>query len=309
MPLNPQELAVILKELSDALEDLATIIGEQKEIDKDFEKKLRQFLKKIPAKYAPPSETLSPRKALKKAYRKNFLRLWLTERNFKIGKAIDNFRGDERLFKAAEFLADHYHRLEDFYKQLKINQSRRKENMLFLSSKETIQYIRKWAEMLVKAKLIDGFRKISGNQVDVDLALIKEATEFVNGFWLEIFLRRELANFLMTHYQEIKAFDILADIHVTYPDHTAGELDLLLMINEHVFWFECKSGQIGEEYYRKYGKINHNFLHLHDGHSALLLPKMNLHQPAVIKKRTGMEPLFATELDIQLPKLLDKALT
>ena len=304
---NP--LSQILLELSDALEELAYILAKQKAYDPELYKRFRQINDKIRTSEQKlrAAKTTPARLKLRKAYKKGFLRQWLIDRNVKIGKAIDSFKVDERLYQVADYLADHYNQLEDFYKKLKVSQVKKKDEFTFTSTRSYISYIRRWAEMLVKAKLIDGFETVNDHTIEVDVALIREATAFINGLWLEVFLRKEIARFMLQNAEKIHAFDLLSDIHVTFPNQKAGELDVLVMINDHIFWFECKSGHIGNEYYEKFEYINKKVLHLDDGHSFLLLPKMQHHQPAVIEQRTGMKAIFATDLDKQLPYIFQPA--
>jgi len=304
---NP--LSDILLELSDALEDLALLLAKQKAYDPALYARFRQLTAKIrtAGQKAVAVQTLTPRQQLKKAYKKGFLKNWLIEKNVKIGRALESFKVDDKLFKVADFLADHYDQLEDFYHKLKISQVRKKDEFIFTSTRSYINYIRKWAQMLVKAKLIDGFETLNARTIEVDTALIKEATSFINGLWLEVFLRSEIARFMLHNYRRIRSFDLLSDIEVVLPNNQAGELDVLVMINEHVFWFECKSGKIGKEYYDKYGYINRQVFHLDDGHSFLLLPDLEMHQPRIIEERTGMKAVFARDLDKILPMLFAPA--
>ncbi len=307
--MNQIPLSQILLDLSDALEELALILAKQKVHDPELYARFRQINRKIYSseQRLRAAKTSSARKILRKAYNKNFLRQWLIERNIKIGKAIDSFKVDNRLYQVADFLADHYNQLEDFYKKLKISQVRKKDEFTFTSTRAYITYIRRWAEMLLKAKLIDGFETVNDNTIEVDIALIKEATAFINGLWLEVFLRKEIARFMLQNAGKIITFDVLSDIQITLPNQQAGEMDVLVMINGKVFWFECKSGQIGRNYYEKYDYINRHVLHLDNGYSFLLLPQMQMHQPQTIEQRTGMKAVFATDLDKQLPLVFNPA--
>ena len=309
---SPQSIAQILKELSDALEELAYIIAEQKNTDRtQAVSKIKVLTGKIKSFRPKPSTTgpdETPGQILKKAYNKNYLRNWLIEKNVHIGKALENISVEDKLYRTAAFLAEHYNTLENFYKELKRKQVRKIEEFKFVGTRSSINYIRRWAEMLVQNKLLDAFEPLNELGIEVDTALIKEATAFINGMWLEIYLRRQIVDFLMRNYQQVNAFDVLSDLHVTLPNGKSGELDLLLMLNNQIFWFECKSGQIGNEYYEKYAYINRRVLQLPEEHAFLVIPQMRMHQPREIKERTGMIPIFATDLDDYLDYALKKAL-
>ena len=309
---SPKSIAQILKELSDALEELAYIIAQQKIADQAQPvRKIKVLTDKIKSLRPQPPATAAeenPEEALKKAYRKNFLREWLINKNVHIGKALDNISVQDKLYQTAAYLAEHYNNLEDFYKELKRKQVRKIEEFKYVGTVSSMRYIRKWAEMLVQNKLLDAFEPLNELGIEVDTALIKEATAFINGMWLEIYLRRQIVNFLERNYRHINAFDVLSDLHVTFPNGKSGEIDLLLMLNGQVFWFECKSGQIGNEYYEKYAYVNHRVLQLPEGYAFLVIPQMRMHQPQEIKGRTGMIPIFATDLDDYLDYALKKAL-
>ena len=100
---------------------------------------------------------------------------------------------------------------------------------------------------------------------------------------------------------KISSFDIMAQVEVQTPDRKTSELDLLLMINEKIYWFECKSGQIGAKYYNLFKK-HKKYLQLPELQSFLLVPEMNLNQAEAVKQRSGMTLLYATQLENQLNK-------
>jgi len=300
---NTPPLSQILLELSDAIEELALLLAKQKAIDNEVFIKQFSLLAKKHLTYSHDNtteKTISPAR-IKSKHRKDYLRNWLKERKIFVGKAIDNLRVDEELYRVADFLTDHYRQLESFYKQLKRNQNIKKD-FIARTNNSTIRYIRWWAEMLYKNKLIDSFDFLDKNQIDIDIAQIHKATYFINGYWLEILLRRELAKILRANFDKIHSFDVLTHVELVKPTRKSSELDLLLMLNNEVYWFECKSGDIGKYY--KVFDYHHRLLRINPEHSLLVVPMMKMHQAQAAMKNAGMTMLYATELDLQLPLIL-----
>ncbi|MBK9961549.1 MAG: hypothetical protein IPP06_09565 [Saprospiraceae bacterium] len=91
---------------------------------------------------------------------------------------------------------------------------------------------------------MDKFSEDRSNNLEIEIAEIHDATMFIYGHWLEILLRSKLASLLHKNLDRLESFDLLSQVVILKPDGTNSELDLLLMINERVYWFECKSGVI-----------------------------------------------------------------
>ena len=298
-------LAQALLNLSDAIEQLALILAKQKSTDsKEGIKKLSV----ITRKFQHLKKELKPNKKvnslIKQKHRKGYLRKYLAHRNIHTGNYLDSLLVDRKLFEAANYLADHYRHLEHFYKHLKRNQVLKKD-LTHKSNSYNIKYIRKWSEILHKNKLIDGFESYNDNRMQVDIAEIHKATKFINGYWLEVYLRSELSQLFRQNLNRIKSFDILAQVEVQMPDKKTSELDLLIMLNEKVYWFECKSGHIGSDYYKLFKK-HRRYLGLPRSRSFLLVPDMNMHQAEATDKKAGMTLLYATGLPLQLEQIFFK---
>jgi hypothetical protein len=302
MPDTPL-LSQILLQLSDAIEELALLLAKQKVADKDESfKKLQLLTQKI--KNLQNGNNTDDKDKLKKKFRKGFIIEYLNKRNIYTGNHINNLHVDQKLYQIADYLVEHYIRLEEFYKTLKHYQNI-KRDFITHTNKSAIGYIRNWSRMLHNNKIIDAFTELDRQKIDIDIASVSEATRFINGRWLEIFLRAELAQFMRQNLNKIQSFDIMAQVEVEMPDHKTSELDLLLMINEKIYWFECKSGQIGSRYYNLFKK-HKKYLQLPEQQSFLLVPEMNLNQAEAVKQRSGMTLLYATQIEQQLKRYLIK---
>lgn len=299
-------LSQALLELSDAIEQLALALAQQSNEDRNIGIRkiavVTKHFKKLQQQLKLESKSRTNYSALiKQKHQKNWLKNFLIKRQIITGDHLNHLRVDKRLLETARFLANHFIELEDFYRQLKRHQYLKKDFEM-PTHKQSVKYIRQWSEMLHKNKIIDAFAFMEQN-VDVDIMLIRRATEFINGYWLEILLRGEIARFLHNNINHINSFDIMAQVQIQKPNKKTSELDLLLMINEKVYWFECKSGHIGSKYYKRFKK---HFLQLRipAENAFLIVPEMNINQAEYVKKQTGMTLLYATDLPAQLHQKL-----
>ena len=306
-PMQEKKISQTLLLLAEALEQLALIIareegeniaGTPKELEV-LSGKRKSGNKSKPASYS--------REEIRRKFKKGFIKNWLLERDITVGKGIDTLKVDKKLYEVADYLADHYLELEDFYKQLKRHQGLKKD-FVFKTPRRSVLYIRKWVMMLFQNKIIDAYKFLDNEHIDVDIKQIHDATWFIQGFWLEIFLRSELAQLMRAYLPYIKTFDILAQAHLVFPGDFSSEIDLLLMLNDKVYWFECKSGNIGE-YYKKFKKEKH-LMKLPMNHSFLVMPDMDANRDLAVKKQAEMTPLHADNIDKELKKhIFDKLTT
>ncbi len=294
-----------LLELSDAIEQLALILAQQKYTEnKEAEDQFHLLVNKLKAttNELKHNQVPSSNNSIANKFQKGYLENWLLDKEISLGNRIDNLHVNDKLYNVADFLADHYTLLKDFYEQLKRAQNLKKD-FKTQTSNQSIKYIRKWSNLLHRNKMIDSFYFLDESTIDVDIASIHDATYFINGFWLEIFLRRELALILRQNLNKIENFDILAQAEIVKPNQKSTEIDLLLMINEKVFWFESKSGNIGKTYFNRFTEHKKLF-NLPSEQSLLLVPQMQLNQAEAVFNKTGMNMLYATNLQNQLQKTL-----
>jgi hypothetical protein len=304
-------LSASLIELSDAIEQLAHIIAQQGERDQDIHiKQFSLIVKKFKdttseaqkALGQPEIPPVSSKAALIKAsHKKGYLKNWLEERGLQVVDSSSSLQVDDYLFGAVDFLADHYQHLVEFYKQLKRHQSIKK-NFTHYTAKNSINYIMKWCEMLKQHQLIDAFTVSHESEVFVDIAEIHSAAQFIYGYWLEVLLRKEVAQVLNDHITDIHSFDVLSQINIVKPNEQFTEFDLMLMLNDEVYWFECKSGVI-QNYFKKFAE-HRQLMKLTEKNAFLVIPGRMPGIAAHTLKRAGMTTLYGTELEHKLKEIL-----
>lgn len=295
------QISKSLLELSDAIEQLAFSIAQQKSENAEYSAKEFEILSKRFKEVENKISNQDEKNIIYEKFKKGAIIQWLSSKGISIGKNIDNLKVDEKLYTVADFLSDHYFQLEEFYQTLKRHQVL-KRNFLSKNQNSAINYIKKWCTLLHENKLIDAFYCFDDGRINIDISEIYKATHFINGYWLEIFLRKEIAKFIMQNIHKIQSFDILAQVELVKPDYSSSEFDLLLMVNNKYFWFECKSGEIGI-YYQRFAE-HRKILNLSQNQSFIVVPKMQMNQPKIAMKRSGMRMLYATNLEHQLANIL-----
>lgn len=295
--MNNPILAQSLEQLADQLDTLAELVKSQNLRDK--QEPVKQFSVIASRLQAlSQSEILNP-KDWKSKYKRGFLRKWLLTRGLAAADAVESLKGDHFLFNTTEYLAENFNFLEDFYSRLKYGQSQHR-NFQFRAAKSSLPYIKAWAQMLKKLRYIDHWEE-QPEGFFVDISKLSSATFFINGIWLEILLRGRVAEYLKGHFDTITEFDVLSQVNIAKPDGSVSELDLLLMLNGRVYWFECKAGDIG----RYYSVFNEHrvLLRLNEERAIVLLPYTNAQMIANFKKKSGMRTFFAVHLEDQLTQL------
>jgi len=302
--MNEQNISQSLHQLSKAIEQLAEIITQEKEMDNASQVKQLSLLVNSFSDSTQQIEHKAKKSStsnLESKHKKGFLEDWLHKRNIYTGRSIDQLRVDERLFQVADYLADHYKVLREFYSELKRHQNF-KEDFISYTDQSSFSFIKKWLRLLKDNKVIESYHVLKKNKIDVDIAEIHKATLFISGNWLEIFLRKEVALMLYKYADQIQSFDLLAQVQLIKPDKSNTELDLLLMINNEVFWFECKTGTIGS-YYDRFEK-HRKLMGLDSEHSLLVVPDRHKHHAKIAMKRSGMSTIYATDIEKQLTRIL-----
>lgn|GEM_PF-3529505 len=303
--LNSTTLSSSLRQLADALDQLADVIEKQKTVDNETHvKQLSVIVKRFSDKTAVLSQPTELDITAK--YKKGFLKQYLQQRNIQSAKYLENLKADAYLNDAAHYMMQHYEHLKEFYKQLKKRQYLR-QNFTFKTNAQALQFINNWCKLLHSNKIIDHYRMASANTVFVDVSEVHQAALFILGYWLEVLLRSKVAAFLKKNIAAIAQFDILSQMEIAKPDGTVSELDLMLMLNGNVFWFECKSGQIGGDYMHLFAH-HRQLLQLDSQHSFLMIPEPNVKVVSNLQKQSGMTVLFATEADEQIHRFLSSAL-
>lgn len=287
-----------LRELADSIDQLADLVETQRGLDQEEPVKMlgviRQRFGQLTGPAAWSSEVLAER------HIRGFLRRWLHTRQVVPARGDESLKGSGYLEDTARYLAQNFEHLDEFYKRLKTGQSR-KRNFTYRGSRVALPYIKQWCKMLKSERLIDNVIEKS-DEVFIDVAEVAQAVSFINGYWLEILLRAKVAKVLKENAAKVECYDVLSQVHVVKPDGTVTEIDLLLMINEQTYWFECKSGEIGT-YYDLF-KTHRRLLGLSERQSVAVVPEDNVDLIANFRQRSGMKCFGAGRLEEQLTHLI-----
>lgn len=295
---NLNDLQQAVKTLSEAIQQFEQLIVLQKTEEKEHQ--IKQFAV-LASRFRQLSGTMLGN-AAKDKYQKGWLRKWLTNRNMLPAQAIDTLKGNQFVEQTALYLAENFYELEDFYQQLKYGQSQRR-NFVFKPNKNALPYIRKWSELLKQQRFIDSFVERTDG-IFIDIAELADATSFIYGHWLEVLLRVKVANYLRTSIDNITSFDVLSQVHILKPNDQHTELDLLVMINEKVYWFECKAGDIGDYY--KLFKTHQGMLGLTYMQSAAVVPEPNVQLAKNFRQKSNMQCFNAIHIDEQLARFFQQ---
>lgn len=283
-----------LRLLADAMDLLADCIEQQKFADIEAEsRELAVLVQRLRQKSITDSKSAAGEPLLRKR-RNGYLLEWLQQLGITVMDSQANLRADTYLHQAAEYLVNNFNFLHEFYKAFKYGQGQQKD-FTFKTNAQSIRYIREWCKMLHDQKFIDRYEVRANGDLFIDVSSLHEAIVFINGFWLEIILRGRIANWLQKHKDRIDHFDVLSGVKIVKENGTPSELDLLLFLNGQVFWFECKSGHIGD-YYELF--LEHRrmlSLEYHQCGMIITQPNSNIEQNA--KKRAGMSTFDALHMD------------
>ncbi|UBM60780.1 hypothetical protein LAG90_09045 [Marinilongibacter aquaticus] len=258
-----------------------------------------EALKEIPILVKALDKIDDPYQARAK-YRKGFLKDWLAQKGFYTARAAETLKVDEKLLKAADYLAHNYFKLDNFFTELKWKQNIRR-NFNFSDDSTAMPVILEWATMLQDSELIEMLIN-KQTSLYIDIAELAKATSFINGYWLEILLRSRISDWLRQNIDEVGSYDILSQVHVSKSDGKVSELDLLFMLNGKVFWFECKSGEIGK-YYALFAS-HRQMLGLKFSQAIAVVIEPNAQIASNFRTRSGMQTFFSTDLKEQIEALL-----
>ena len=288
-----KNLTPALRELADAIDKLADLVEQQRSLDAVEPARQLSIIKERFKSITTSQDTVDSWKA---KYKRGYLKNWLKNKSIIPAQATPSLKSNQYVAETAGYLAEHFEYLAEFYQRLKYGQSQRR-NFTFRGKKDSLPYIRKWCTMLKSNRLIDASVD-KENEVYVDIAELAEATGFINGYWLEIYLRAVISSLLKNNPGNVESFDVLSQVQLLKYDGKFTEFDLLLMLNNEVYWFECKSGDIGR-YYQLFND-HRQMLQLGLGNAIAVIPEPNVHMLANFKNKSGMQCFDATALEEQL---------
>lgn len=101
---------------------------------------------------------------------------------------------------------------------------------------------------------------------------IPQAINFVNGKWLEIYIKKIILKFV-EQVPGVKSYSILANPQIVLGNGDGFELDILLQIDDKYFWIEAKTGEY-QNYVDRYSKMG-AMLGIPEERRYLVLAEMN----------------------------------
>lgn len=114
---------------------------------------------------------------------------------------------------------------------------------------------------------------------------IPQAINFVNGKWLEIYIKLTLRKFLQ-QVRGLGTYSILMNPQIVLPNGDVFELDALLQADDAFYWIEAKTGDY-QNYVDRYSKMG-NLLGIPEEHRFLVLAEMNQEKSADLTSLFGM---------------------
>jgi hypothetical protein len=245
---------------------------------------------------APPLEPPAPEA------RPRTVEEWLRVRGIAVQKRTLTEGEEERekvFSRLALFLGDRYSSLEKLYDKLKWSLSTKRQFELSLAdaSQEEIANSTQFCTLLKQYAFLTSYHYKSEDR----LIRAKASTEgfvqnFLTGSWLERYIKEKVAKVLRS---KNLPHEIALGYQVVLPGGEPMELDVLVMVQGRVFWFEAKTGEF-QAHISKYSRIR-KLLGLRPQESFLVLLGMDkarakelsaLHEMTVTNQATFLEPFL-----------------
>jgi len=105
-----------------------------------------------------------------------------------------------------------------------------------------------------------------------ELKSLNEIRSIINGKWLEIYicsLLLKIINECSLYFNQIN-YQIYYDVELTSIHNKHCELDVIAVIENYIYWIECKSGSFDESDIKKYSTIKEK-LEFDDNHAFCVL--------------------------------------
>lgn len=209
---------------------------------------LWELVKEAPSAQKPPSQKAPEPKSLEE---------WLRARGIGVQKrpVAEGEEEREKVFsRLALFLGDRYPSLERLYDKIKWSLSTKRQFELSLAeaTQEEIANSTQFCTLLKQYALLTSYHYKSEDR----LIRAKASTEgfvqnFLTGGWLERYIKEKVTKALRS---KNLPHEIALGYQVVLPGGEPMELDLLVMVQGRVFWFEAKTGEF-QAHIAKYIRI------------------------------------------------------
>ena len=223
---------------------------------------------------------------------------WLTGRGIKLRTARQLSPSDAAADRIALYMGDHFATVAPFYQALKRRASGGYNKWRWFPvrdlPKNTFHAIFQLGTMLHSSGFLSTFEYLRHREsILFDPQEDGHVQNFLTGGWLERYVLQVTRQVVEKrtgawHYEQA-----LSCAHLTLPDQSEAEFDMLLGPADKVLWVECKTGD-WQSYVKHFRTINAQFLHLPPTQAVLVL----LGEVDEIDKASNGELTSMTVLDM-----------
>lgn len=185
-----------------------------------------------------------------------------------------------------QIVTDLGHHFRDFAPVMqRIKQTLIKSGSFSIFRKQTTHFemIKSVCDKLYRIGYLDEFAN-TNDKLIISPSRLPVAHNFFTGFWLEryIFL---MIDKVLKHFGLREKTIIYRNMVVTIPEVGAGELDVLMLVNNKHIWIEIKSGEF-QNYLYKYQNIKEE-LGFNDQQCVLVVNELNPEYQQILSQSTG----------------------
>lgn len=214
---------------------------------------------------------------------------FLSDRNIQI-KTFQVEDENETLDKIALFMGNKYSRIKKVYNSIK---SKLNSGMGFWvdlknATQEEVSYSCQLCNSLYQIAFLSEYKYFKSPQFQIYAkpSRIPTAINFFTGQWLERFIKLEIKNSIRKLGKPVK-FEFLTNPQIILPNGDDFELDLLLYLEDEIFWFEAKTGDY-QNYVDKYSRMS-KIMQIDNQHSFMVLTEVSNQNCVALKQLYGME--------------------
>ncbi len=231
----------------------------------------------------------------------NTLEEWLTSRGIKIQRRPVEESEEDRerekvLARLALFLGDRYPTLTRVYEKLKQSLSTKRQFQLSLTdaSQEEISNSTQFCTSLKQYALLTSYHyKSEERRLRAKASTEGWVQNFLTGGWLESYVMQKIQKALRSRNLP---HEVVRGLQVVLPNGDQTELDVLVLVQGRVFWFETKTGDF-QAHIAKYSKLKktlglsakESFLVLLGVDKARARELSALHNVTVVNQATFLE--------------------
>ncbi|AFZ34135.1 hypothetical protein Sta7437_0531 [Stanieria cyanosphaera PCC 7437] len=206
---------------------------------------------------------------------------WLNERDIKVEKHFltKGSAYDQAFKKLAIYLGKNYASLAQFHEKLinSINQHGNKFQLpLRNQTQNDLQIHTQFGSYLKNAGCFSTYYYDQKTKI-INFAVHarEDLKRFLCGDWFELFIFDKISKFFRS--REL-SYESLVNAKVIFPNNDICELDLIFLVQEHLFWIECKAGKNLdniERYLPKYSNNHQNFLQIPKPNALIVCLHLN----------------------------------